>query len=51
MKCLGELFIDGRAINLDSTEIDVLEKNLQAIQNEKKETKFKLDSILEEIYN
>lgn len=51
MKSLGEIFIEGRTINLDSTESEILEKLLKSVQNRKSEIKSQLDCILEEIYN
>ena len=51
MKNLGEIFIGGRNVNLDSTSIEELEKYLNEAQNKKEQLKSQLDCILEEIYN
>ena len=51
MKNLGQVFIDGRIINLDTTSVKDLESFLQKVQNDKSSLKDKLDDILEEMYN
>lgn len=51
MEKLGEIFIQGKVVNLDNTDVNDLENYLQSIQSEKEEIKERLDSILEEIYN
>lgn len=51
MEKLGEIFIQGKVVNLDNTDVNDLENYLQSIQSEKEKIKEKLDSILEEIYN
>lgn len=51
MENLGQAFIDGKIINLDTTSIEDLESYLQKVQNEKSALKDKLDDILEKIYN
>lgn len=50
MKNLGELLINGRSINLDTTNIEELEKILKDVQEKKCKLKDDLDNILEEIY-
>lgn len=51
MEKLGETFIQGKIVNLDTASIEDLEMYLQSVQNEKNKLKDKLDNILEEIYN
>lgn len=51
MENLGEIFVQGKIVNLDTTSVQDLEKHLQKVQNEKCKIKENLDSILEEIYN
>lgn len=51
MENLGEAFIEGKNINLDTTDIKELETMLKNVQNKKRNLKEQLDNILEEIYN
>ncbi|MBR3613908.1 MAG: hypothetical protein IKL55_01870 [Clostridia bacterium] len=51
MEKLGEIYIQGRIVNLDNTEIGKLEDYLKSVQDEKSKLKNELDEILEEIYN
>lgn len=51
MEKLGEIFIQGKRINLDTTDVNTLDMYLQGVQKEKNEKKLKLDELLEEIYN
>ena len=51
MEKLGEIFIQGKRVDLDNTEVNTLEAYLQNVQKEKEEKKAKLDELLEEIYN
>ena len=48
---LGEIFVEGRIINLDSTKIEDFETYLKDVQKSKKEQKDRLNSLLEQIYN
>ena len=48
---LGEIFVEGRIINLDSTKIEDIETYLKDVQKSKKEQKDRLNSLLEQIYN
>lgn len=50
MEKLGEIFIQGKMINLDTSSVEELERYLQSAQKEKEKFKNKLDDILEEIY-
>ena len=51
MEKLGEILIQGRRINLDTTDVNDLEVYLKNIQKEKNKKKAELDELLEEIYN
>lgn len=51
MEKLGEVLIQGKRVNLDTTDVKSLETYLQSVQKEKSDKKAKLDEILEEIYN
>lgn len=51
MEKLGEIFIQGKRVDLDNTDVATLEIYLQNIQKEKEVKKSELDEILEEIYN
>ena len=51
MENLGEISINGKSINLDTTDVKDLENLLTTVQNQKRTLKDDLDSILEEIYN
>ena len=51
MEKLGEILINGKTYNLDTTSVEVLEYVLQEVQKEKSSFKNELDNILEEIYN
>lgn len=51
MEKLGEILIQGKRIDLDTTDVNTLEVYLQNVQKEKEEKKAKLDELLEEIYN
>ena len=51
MENLGEAVINGKRINLDTTDVKELEILLKNAQNKKEKLKQQLDKILEEIYN
>lgn len=51
MEKLGEILIQGKRVNLDTTDVNSLEMHLQSVQKEKNEKKAELDELLEEIYN
>lgn len=51
MENLGEISINGKCINLDTTDVKDLENLLTTVQNQKRTLKDDLDTILEEIYN
>ena len=51
MENLGEKSINGKSINLDTTDVTDLENLLTTVQNQKRTLKDDLDTILEEIYN
>lgn len=51
MEKLGEIFVQGKMINLDQSSVVELESYLQSVQAEKEKLKSQLDDILEEIYN
>lgn len=51
MEKLGEIFIQGKRVDLDNTDVGTLEIYLQNIQKEKEVKKAELDELLEEIYN
>ncbi len=51
MENLGEISINGKSINLDTTDVKDLENLLTTVQNQKRTLKDDLDTILEEIYN
>ena len=46
-----EIFIQGKRVDLDKTDVGTLEIYLQNIQKEKEVKKAELDELLEEIYN
>ena len=51
MENLGETFVDGRIINLDSTSKEDLQSYLSKVRESKKLYKEKLNNFLEEIYS
>ena len=51
MERIGESFIEGRVINLDTANVKDLEIYLESVQKEKNNLKDKLDTLLVEIYN
>lgn len=51
MENLGEAFIEGKKLNLDTTDVKELEMLLKSVQKRKSGLKDQLDDILEEIYN
>ncbi len=51
MEKLGEILIQGKRINLDTTDVNSLEVYFKNVQKEKSEKKAELDELLEEIYN
>ena len=51
MENLGEISINGKSINLDTTDVKDLENLLTTVQNQKRTLKDDLDTILVEIYN
>lgn len=51
MEKIGEAFIEGRVVNLDSTNVKDLETFLGSVRKQKEDLKDKLDGYLEEIYN
>lgn len=51
MENLGEAFIEGKKLNLDTTDVKELEMLLKSVQSRKSSLKDQLDDILEEIYN
>lgn len=51
MESLGETFIKGRIVNLDTTDIVELEKYLAEIRANKFDYRKKLDVFLEKIYS
>lgn len=46
---LGETFVDGRIVNLDTAEISDLERYLKNVEKSKEISKLKLDKLMEEI--
>lgn len=50
-KSLGEIFVEGRIINLDSAKVEELEGYLKDVQKSKEEHKSRLNNLLEQIYN
>ena len=51
MENLGETFIKGRIVNLDTTDISELESYLKEIRENKFDYRKKLDVFLEKIYS
>ena len=51
MENLGEAFIEGKKLNLDTTDVKELEVLLKNVRSKKNKLKEQLDDILEEIYN
>ena len=51
MENLGELFIDGRIVNLNSASKEDIESYLSKVRENKKLYKEKLNNFLEEIYS
>lgn len=46
---LGEIFIDGRIINLDNSSIEILESSLAVLNKQKEMSVSKINKILSEI--
>jgi hypothetical protein len=46
---LGEIFVDGRIVNLDSSSIDVLETTMVELTKQKASSLVKINKILSEI--
>lgn len=51
MEKLGEIFVQGKMINLDQCSVTELQSYLKIVQEDKEKLKNQLDNILEEIYN
>lgn len=51
MENLGEIFINGKTVNLDSTDVKDLEEYLRKVQDYKKHQKEKLNNYLGKIYS
>ena len=51
MEKLGEIFVQGKMVNLDESSVSELQKYLKIVQEDKEKLKSQLDNILEEIYN
>lgn len=48
---LGEIFVDGKIINLESSSIEELDAMLEQINSQKEIIVNRIDAILEEIQN
>ena len=46
---LGEIFIDGRIINLDNSSLEILESSLAVLNKQKEMSVSKINKILSEI--
>ena len=51
MENLGETFIKGKVVNLDTTDVVELENYLKDIQDNKFDYRKKLNSFIEKIYS
>ncbi len=48
---IGEIFVDGRIVNLDDSSIETLDAMLEKIDSQKKNIMKNIDTILTEIQN
>ena len=48
---LGEIFVDGRIINLDNADIEILDSTLEQVNLEKEKVMNRINRLLSEIQN